>query len=98
MSDVKSICLEAHRLTTQDRRDEYGHPLDDFTIVANLWAVLLGVPLTPHQVVLCMIALKMARLIHNPGHRDSKVDIAGYANCLDMIVQRMAELEAAKAP
>ena len=35
--------------------------------------------LTPTQVVLCMIDLKLARLMHDPKHRDSIADVIGYA-------------------
>ena len=82
------ITAEAQRITSQDRRDVYGHPLEDFTRIGQLWAPLLGVEeITAEQVAHCMIALKLGRLTHAPGHRDSLVDIAGYANCADYIRQ-----------
>lgn len=96
-SPDKSVCLEADRLTTKDRRDEYGHPFVDFSNISKLWSIILSTDITPEQVGLCMIALKMARLFHNPSHRDSKVDIAGYANCLDMIQKRREELKEVKS-
>jgi hypothetical protein len=37
---------------------------------------------TPAQVVVCLIDLKVARLTHNPRHLDSITDVAGYAGCL----------------
>src|ERR1700761_896032 len=51
----ESICLEAHRITNKDRRDEYGHPLDDMTVIAKLWEIILKAPVTAEQVCLCMI-------------------------------------------
>lgn len=88
----KETMLEkAHRLTTTDRRDEYGHPADDFGRIARMWEVTLGCRVTAQQVALCMIQLKIARLIHSPDHEDSVLDIAGYANCIDMIRRRQAE-------
>ena len=87
------ITAFAERLTTKDRRDEYGHPYEDFAKIAALWTVLLNVAVTREQVALCMISLKMARLCHNPLHRDSMIDIAGYANCLDLIRQRVLVLK-----
>ncbi len=85
----KETMLEkAHRLTTTDRRDEYGHPSEDFARIARLWEVILGCTVTPEQVALCMIAVKIARLCHSPEHEDSVLDIAGYANCIDMIRTR----------
>ena len=39
-------------------------------------------PLTPAQVVLCLLDLKLARLAHDPSHEDSAVDVCGYAALL----------------
>jgi hypothetical protein len=41
---------------------------------------------TPAQVVVCLIDLKVARLSHDPRHIDSTTDIAGYAGCLAEIL------------
>ena len=41
--------------------------------------------MTPAQVVLCMIDLKLARLSHDPKHRDSVLDVIGYAALLPEI-------------
>ncbi len=86
-----SILAEAERITTQTRRDEYGHPFDNFSQIAKEWSLELGVEVTPEQVGRMMIRVKMVRLRHNPKHRDSLVDISGYANCLDLIRQRREE-------
>jgi hypothetical protein len=86
------ITAEAQRITTRDRRDVYGHPIEDFTRIGKMWEGLLGVPVTPEQVAGCMILVKLGRLRHSPWHRDSLVDIAGYANCWDMIRQKKAEV------
>jgi hypothetical protein len=42
----------------------------------------LGVEVSPAQVALCLIDLKLARLIRDPSHLDSIADVAGYAACL----------------
>ena len=41
-----------------------------------------GSTVTPAQVALCLIDLKLARLTRDPSHLDSIVDVAGYAACL----------------
>ena len=46
------------------------------------WSITLGHPVTPAEVMLCMIDLKLTRLAHDPTHRDSVVDIIGYAALL----------------
>ena len=43
---------------------------------------MLGIDVTPAQVALCLIDLKLARLTRDPSHLDSIVDVAGYAACL----------------
>jgi Domain of unknown function (DUF6378) len=66
----------------RDRRDTYGPPLDLFERVAVRWSQVLGAKVTPAQVIVCLVDLKVARLTHDPRHLDSITDIAGYAGCL----------------
>jgi hypothetical protein len=69
------------------RRREYGEPVDLFEHVAKRWSLTLGARISPVQVALCLIDLKLARLVHDPKHLDSIVDIAGYAACLHEVNQ-----------
>ena len=64
------------------RRREYGEPVDLFERVAARWSQVLGTRITPAQVIVCLVDLKVARLAHDPRHLDSITDIAGYAGCL----------------
>jgi len=87
---VVSVNSEADEIINGDRRDDYGDVTQSFTTIGELWAPIFGHRVSPHEVALCMIQLKVARYLH--GHqRDSLVDICGYAGCLDMI--RMDEEE-----
>lgn len=82
---VESAACEAHRLVHGTRGADYGHPAEDFRRTGRMWAALLGVEsITAQQVGLCMIALKLSRECHRP-KRDNRVDIAGYAETLEMI-------------
>lgn len=83
-----TILQEAQAAVYGDRERSYGHPRDDFARIAALWngygqaraprgAVLL--PCGADDVAHMMVLLKMARLMEDPTHRDSWVDIAGYA-------------------
>ena len=65
-----------------DRRRTYGEAETLFDQVAKRWSLVLGTTVTPAQVTLCLIDLKLARLTHDPAHVDSIVDVAGYAACL----------------
>jgi hypothetical protein len=66
----------------EERRDDYGDPAEQFRAIADRWSITLGMPITPSQVALCMIDLKLARLAYDPGHVDSVVDVIGYAALL----------------
>ena len=66
----------------EERRDDYGDPVEQFRAIADRWSITLGTPITPSQVALCMIDLKLARLAYDPGHVDSMVDVIGYAALL----------------
>ena len=64
------------------RRREYGEPVDLFERVAQRWTLTIGSRVSPAQVVLCLIDLKLARLARDPKRLDSIVDVAGYAAVL----------------
>ena len=77
MTERENILAEAAALICGDRQAQYGPPAENFARIAAGWEVILGVPVAPDQVALCMAWLKIARLVNGP-HRDSYVDGAGY--------------------
>lgn len=88
----ESVCAEADRLVSTERGHNYGHPLDDFGKVTGMALALWGRgPETPEEHALYMILVKVSRLANNPDHRDSLVDIAGYAKTYEMILERKAK-------
>lgn len=90
----ESVLQEADRLINGNRQADYGHPLDNYQRIAALWSAILGQPVTAEQAVLCMVAMKMARLCHSL-KRDSIVDLAGYAGLLELMqVERERRLTA----
>lgn len=80
-----SVLLEAQGLVHGDRGADYGHPLDDFSRTAAMWSAILGFPVTAEQVGLCMIAVKISRQC-NASKRDNLVDISGYAETVQMVI------------
>ena len=64
------------------RAETYGPADASLQAIAARWTLTLGRPVTPAQVVLSMIDLKLVRLTHDPCHRDSLVDVIGYAALL----------------
>jgi hypothetical protein len=55
--------------------------------VAARWSITLGHSVTPAQVMLCMIDLKLTRLAHDPKHRDSAADVIGYVALLPEVTR-----------
>ena len=76
---VKRAILErAIGLITGDREEDYGEAHKNFSDIAALWSVVLGVDVQPWQVAACMSQLKLARAIKTSTHVDSWTDMAGY--------------------
>lgn len=78
------LLREAEKIVTKDRNSAYGNPEDNFRDIAELWTAYwrgrIGA-FTPMDVAMMNSLIKIARLKKNPGHRDSLVDVAGYAAC-----------------
>jgi hypothetical protein len=83
-----NLFAEAQALISGARRDDYGAVEKSFKRIAQAWSAVLGVDVTPQQVCLCMIGLKVCREANGHKH-DSLVDICGYTGLL-------AQLEAVK--
>lgn len=79
-----TILERADRLVNVDRRNDYGHPAENFADIATMWSMILGVEVQPRQVGLCMIAVKLSREAHVP-KQDNLIDIAGYAKTVDLV-------------
>ena len=83
------ILEKAKKLVHGDRGEDYGHPLEDFKRTGRIWGAILGIPdVSPLEVALCMMGVKQSRLCNSPEHQDSIADIAGYAECYDMCVEK----------
>lgn len=82
---------------TGARQSDYGDKRQNFSQIAMIWQGILapkiqpGQHITPEDVALCMMGVKMARLSKSPDHIDSQVDIAGYAGCFNQLQQERAE-------
>lgn len=82
--EEETILEEAARITSQDRNEAYGNAIDNFTDIAIGWNVILkndlrdGVRITPDQVALMMVWMKISRQLKHD-KRDNWVDMAGYA-------------------
>lgn len=87
----KPMLQRANELICGDRQRDYGNKLQNFSQIAMLWQGTLAPKLqaaekiTPEEVALCMMQVKIARLSKSPDHADSILDIAGYAGCYDAV-------------
>jgi Domain of unknown function (DUF6378) len=68
----------------KDRQGTYGHPSPVYERVAPMWSEILETTVTPLQIALCMIALKLGRECVRP-NEDNLTDICGYANVYEMM-------------
>jgi hypothetical protein len=81
------IMLKHAASVVAERRNIYGDPTVSMATVARRWSITLGRTITPAEVVLCLIDLKLTRLAHDPRHQDSILDIAGYAAILHEVTR-----------
>ncbi|MFZ1413814.1 MAG: DUF6378 domain-containing protein [Defluviicoccus sp.] len=80
---MNAAMLLQHAAGVIEKRERIcGPAAENFATIAARWSLVLGITVTPAQVALCLIDLKLARLSRDPAHLDSIVDVAGYAACL----------------
>jgi hypothetical protein len=83
----KSVLDEAKEIIYGDREKTYGHPSKNLRTIAHMWGAYLNAKtndvLTPQDVSVMMVLMKCARLANDPTHRDSVVDICGYAALIE---------------
>lgn len=88
---LDDILKEADRIVHGPRNESYGHPIDDYSRVVEIFRMISGVELHPEEGALFMVAVKLARLRHNYEagiiHRDSLIDAAGYLWVFAQIVE-----------
>lgn len=87
----RSVCEDAKRVV-EAREPLYGDPTPGYRRVAALWSAVLGVTVSPRQVALCMILMKVSR--ESGKHQwDNLVDIAGYAENLGRMMQHESKTQ-----
>ena len=88
-----SIFDEAEQIVNGPRHAEYGPVRESFQAIGDVWTGILAAAgvitnqeahVRAEDVALCMLGLKLVRYAHGQG-RDSMVDMAGYARCLELM-------------
>ena len=82
MSTPAAMFLKHVAQVIAERSAQYGDAATNMAAIAARWSGTLGHEITPAQVALCLLDLKLARLAHDPTHEDSAVDVCGYAALL----------------
>ena len=80
-----SILDEAKEIIYGDREKTYGAPDKNLKMIGDLWTAYKGVGFSAEDVCQMMILLKVARLANDPKHRDSQIDLCGYAALMERI-------------
>jgi hypothetical protein len=94
----ETIAEEAARIVYGDREKAYDDPNVNFEKIALMWNGLLlrklkpHVRITPQDVALAFVLLKVSRESHRP-QRDNRVDMIGYVLCGDRIVEAQDKLD-----
>jgi hypothetical protein len=82
-----TVLKEANTIIYGDREQTYGHPSKNLTAIATMWNAYISNTnnrtLTAQDVCAMMVLVKTARLANSPNHRDSVVDICGYAALIE---------------
>ena len=84
----EDMLRHAASLVGGQRAKDYGDKTENHQRIADLWNYWLDSKfgkITAYDVAIMMLLLKVARLMHTPGHSDSHVDIAGYASIAEEI-------------
>lgn len=94
---AETVLKIAEQIIYGDREKTYGHPSKNLDAIATMWRTYLNSrgllshaatsELGAEDVAIMMILLKAARLGNDPTHRDSLIDICGYA----ALVERCSE-------
>ena len=84
-NDDINVLGEAEKIIYGDREKTYGNPAANLQTIADFWTAYLGHAVNVDDVCVMMILLKSARLVRSPQHRDSLVDICGYAALMERV-------------
>lgn len=82
---MTGITDEAKIIVEGQRNEDYGNINDSFNRIAGLWSAYTGITLDKYDVAKMMMLLKISRA-KNGNHRDSYVDIVGYVECVDKLL------------
>lgn len=98
MNEKQSVLEEAQKIIYGDREKTYGKPSKNLETIGKMWSAYVNSASVPlfdkdgaqtelvfdaKDVAVMMVLLKAARLANDQSHRDSVVDICGYAALIE---------------
>lgn len=78
---------EAEKIINGARQKSYGDANISFTQIAKIWSGILNMEITPEEVSLCLIGLKLQRESHSHD-KDNLLDIIGYVLLSEKLNER----------
>ena len=75
---TKEYLDTAAKIVTGQRQHDYGDKYQNHENIARLWSAYLDYEISAHDVAICMLLVKVARLKHR-ATKDCYIDMAGYA-------------------
>lgn len=82
------ILKETAELINGERARNYGEPEESFDDIADYWSKYLKTLITPFDVGIMMILMKVSRGGRSRYHRDNIIDICGYASLVGGIYEK----------
>lgn len=79
MSNASELLAQASKIVSDERAITYGGKRANHENIARLWGAYLKKDISPEDVALMMILLKVARTQLGTGSMDNYIDMAGYA-------------------
>tara|TARA_R100001244_G_scaffold127521_1_gene98100 strand:- start:693 stop:1067 length:375 start_codon:yes stop_codon:yes gene_type:complete len=92
MKKTKELLQKAIKTVAGPREHTYGDKYTNHKNISELWSSYLNHYISPHDVAICMVLVKIARLKHRHTE-DCYVDIAGYAAIAAEIESKDSPLE-----
>ena len=88
------LLREAEDITCGDRHMDYGDPVENHWNIAKIASIATGHNLTAHDVVMVLLAAKMARARISPAKKDHYIDMMAYAGiAYECITDEVEEFE-----
>lgn len=90
----ESVIQSADAIVNSERQAEYGDPVEN-AVAEAIIAATMGLIVSPSDIARTMIAVKTRRTALND-KRDTRIDLIGYTEILDRVIQAEANGETKK--